>query len=515
MMQNVIARVMSHLTDPQWGLPNLEIQTDNDSTMVSSGDRVSDFTTIIENTFAGVHTQIPPGACWKQGYIESFNNTCEQMFYAVEDFASQKEFLKKAYTWQLTYNLIRTSQALGGKTPFQVASSHCPGVTPAFYTQLPPVIYTGAEPVPQGTDEVLKGGNLLGQKTKTYPFWDGLRKFHRGVTMEFHEITELFPLLEGGEFEQFKADIAQNGLEEPIWLYEGKVLDGRNRYRACKALGVEPAYRRYEGDDPEAFVISMNLHRRHLDRETRRQWSVKLRQAGKSYRQIAEALGIGGKTAWRDVQEATVSDDTVDLPDTVVGKDARRRPASKQQCRPAQGADADAMAVHYSSESDEWLTPGHIIDRVLKVLGEIDLDPCSNSKEDPNVPARHHFTREDDGLARPWYGRVYMNPPYGNEISDWVKHLHGQHQTGNVAEAIALVPSRTDTRWFRVLREYPRCFIWGRLKFSRHRNSAPFPSMTVYLGNNVHRFIKTFSDIGDVYTWVRGDHGSPSVQGPV
>ena len=48
-------------------------------------------------------------------------------------------------------------------------------------------------------------------------------------------------------------------------------------------------------------------------------------------------------------------------------------------------------------------------------MGEIDLDPCSNSKAQPNVPALNHFTVEDDGLEQKWFGRVYMNPPYGRE----------------------------------------------------------------------------------------------------
>ena len=159
--------------------------------------------------------------------------------------------------------------------------------------------------------------------------------------------------------------------------------------------------------------------------------------------------------------------------------------------------------VHFSSETSEWYTPPEIVERAILVMGEIDLDPCSNSKESPNVPARRHFTINDDGLQWPWYGRVYMNPPYGREIADWVEFLCESYEGGNVSEAIALVPSRTDTVWFRRFRKYPRCFIWGRLKFSNHDNSAPFPSMVVYLGENTQAFVEAFGDIGDVYEAVR------------
>lgn len=163
---------------------------------------------------------------------------------------------------------------------------------------------------------------------------------------------------------------------------------------------------------------------------------------------------------------------------------------------------APKMAVHYSSETPEWHTPANIIARVVRVLGKIDLDPCSNDPDSPSVPAIHHLTVADDGLAHPWFGRIYMNPPYGREIVQWVEHLCGQYEAGHTIEAIALVPARTDSRWFRRLRDYPRCFIWGRLKFSGMDNSAPFPSMAVYLGHNLKEFVGVFNDIGDIYALV-------------
>jgi len=162
--------------------------------------------------------------------------------------------------------------------------------------------------------------------------------------------------------------------------------------------------------------------------------------------------------------------------------------------------------VHFSSETPEWYTPQHIIDRALMVLGEIDLDPCSNSHDVPNVPARHHLTQQDDGLSHQWLGHVYMNPPYGREIAEWIDHLCQEWEAGRVTEAIALVPARTDTEWFRQLRQFPRCFIWGRLHFSEQDNGAPFPSMIVYLGDNLDKFIEAFENIGDIYQRIGNEH---------
>jgi hypothetical protein len=135
-------------------------------------------------------------------------------------------------------------------------------------------------------------------------------------------------------------------------------------------------------------------------------------------------------------------------------------------------------------------------------MGAIDLDPCSTGHENPNVPAAWHYAKEDDGLAQKWHGRVYMNPPYGRVIGSWVEKLVLEYKAGRVPQAIALLPARTDTRWMARLRDYPRCFLRGRLKFSGHKNSAPFPSVVVALGCDLGKFVAAFGDIGDVYQLV-------------
>lgn len=155
----------------------------------------------------------------------------------------------------------------------------------------------------------------------------------------------------------------------------------------------------------------------------------------------------------------------------------------------------------FSSQSVEWYTPAHIVHSVQKLLGTIDIDPCSNSTINPTIPARQLYTKVENGLRQTWKGRVYMNPPYGREIREWVEKLHEEYQAHNTKEAIALLPARTDTKWFRILRKYPRCFIHGRLKFGNAKNSAPFPSVVVYLGVQQEKFRQVFSELGDVYVF--------------
>lgn len=82
--------------------------------------------------------------------------------------------------------------------------------------------------------------------------------------MEFHPIANVFPLVEGEEFRELVKDIEKNGQHQPIYMYEGKILDGRNRFRACLEADVEPWIEKWAGSNPVEFVASLNLHRRHL-----------------------------------------------------------------------------------------------------------------------------------------------------------------------------------------------------------------------------------------------------------
>ena len=84
-----------------------------------------------------------------------------------------------------------------------------------------------------------------------------------------HPIAECFPLLPLVELQAMSLDIAKNGLIHPIVIFEGKILEGRNRYRACQMAGVKPAYAQYNGSDPRGYVISANAMRRDLTKGQR------------------------------------------------------------------------------------------------------------------------------------------------------------------------------------------------------------------------------------------------------
>ena len=80
----------------------------------------------------------------------------------------------------------------------------------------------------------------------------------------YHKASLLFPKLNKEAQKALADDIKQNGLLNKIVLYEEKILDGRNRYVACRKVGVTPQFEQFTGDDPVAYVISVNAIRRHL-----------------------------------------------------------------------------------------------------------------------------------------------------------------------------------------------------------------------------------------------------------
>jgi N6-adenosine-specific RNA methylase IME4 len=89
------------------------------------------------------------------------------------------------------------------------------------------------------------------------------------TALEFHPLANVFPLIDSAAFDVLVADVAANGVREPIWLNDGLILDGRNRYRASVAAGIECPMRIYDGDDPIGFVVSENFVRRHLNESQR------------------------------------------------------------------------------------------------------------------------------------------------------------------------------------------------------------------------------------------------------
>jgi DNA N-6-adenine-methyltransferase (Dam). len=132
------------------------------------------------------------------------------------------------------------------------------------------------------------------------------------------------------------------------------------------------------------------------------------------------------------------------------------------------------MAVHFSSETDEWPTPQDFFDKLNEEF-HFTLDVCATPE---NAKCPRYFTKSENGLLQKWEGICWMNPPYGREIGQWVKKAYESAIGG--ATVVCLLPARTDTSWWHdyCMKGEVR-FIRGRLKFGGASENAPFPSAVV------------------------------------
>lgn len=120
--------------------------------------------------------------------------------------------------------------------------------------------------------------------------------------------------------------------------------------------------------------------------------------------------------------------------------------------------------VMFSSKTDMWETPQAFFEELNKEF-HFTLDAAAS---DHNAKCYHYYTKEDDGLTKPWVGTVWCNPPYGREIGKWVAHAYSQSMLSK-STIVMLLPARTDTRWFHEYiygrQNVEIRFIRGRLKF--------------------------------------------------
>ncbi len=195
------------------------------------------------------------------------------------------------------------------------------------------------------------------------------------------------------EFRSLLKDIRKNGLIEPIWIYQGRIVDGRHRYKACVRAGITPVFREWDGNGSlVAFVMSLNLHRRNLTASQRATIAVKAKKSLEA--EIKEDLrkrqSEGGKKAgkFRPQDESQVF--------TIFGKDLKpERNAQKEAAKLAnvsKGYVADAEKVkEVSPETFERLGSGELsISQAKRELGlskpKPSSPPIENHPPAPPVP---------------------------------------------------------------------------------------------------------------------------------
>jgi hypothetical protein len=158
-----------------------------------------------------------------------------------------------------------------------------------------------------------------------------------------------------------------------------------------------------------------------------------------------------------------------------------------------------ALKILTSSKSDEHYTPENIISAAREVMGGIDLDPMSCRQANKSVKAAKFYTKEDDGLTKPWAGRIWLNPAF-SLANEAVSKLIQSHLAHEVTEAILLIKAAPDTARHQLLAALPFCEWRGRIKFIADGNNqpAPFAVLIFYLGNNFPKFKEVFGRFGNI-----------------
>ena len=154
------------------------------------------------------------------------------------------------------------------------------------------------------------------------------------------------------------------------------------------------------------------------------------------------------------------------------------------------------------TSTNEYGTPPQLIRRLEGALGEkFDLDPCSGAERDPI--AKEKYTKDDDGLSKPWFGNVFVNPPF-SDCEMWAKKSYDEQQNGGAERVVLLLPVRLATGYFHdyLSAADALCFPRGRINYCNSEgvvNGVPFASYIVVFGDP-SPFLRLFDELGTVFT---------------
>jgi len=344
---------------------------------------------------------------------------------------------------------------------------------------------------------------------------------------EAHPVADIFPMLPTDELKRLSDDIAVRGLLEPVVLLDDMILDGRNRYAACKLAGVTPDFVTFSGNDALGYVIAKNLHRRHLSESQRAVVAAKIANMKRGGDRPSQSDG-NFESANLQIRTDISQHDAATMlnvsPRSVASVKSIERDAPDLLPQIEQGEITvhGALVVMQERESgngnghtpvsgqpdydgNEWYTPVEYLDLARQLMGSIDVDPASCEWAQARVQAATYYTKETDGLSYDWTGSVWLNPPYSfPEVEQFTTKLQQQYEQGITTEAVLLVNNCTDSDWFQqLLQRYPVCFTNGRIKFERpgvDKFATRQGQAFFYLGTDVIGFAEIFGAVGTVLT---------------
>jgi ParB family chromosome partitioning protein len=151
---------------------------------------------------------------------------------------------------------------------------------------------------------------------------------------------------------------------------------------------------------------------------------------------------------------------------------------------------------------NEWYSPPEVIEAARQAMGGIDLDPASCAVANQIVQADRFYSLKEDGLRQPWFGRVWLNPPYAKLAPRFVSRFAEQFRAGAVQQGVLLLGTHHETTdWFRALSRLGpiKCVPSRRLQFSGSRTRPMHGSVLLGIGVDVERFGAAFEPIGEIW----------------
>ena len=253
--------------------------------------------------------------------------------------------------------------------------------------------------------------------------------------LEFHPIANCFPLIEGREFDELVADVKAHGVREPVILHEGMILDGRNRYRATQIAGVDCPMVQYEGDEAVAFVVSLNLRRRHLS-EGQRAWvSSAIENLEHGQKKSDMPIGISRSEA---AQMLNVSERAVARAAVV-----RDHGVPELQAKVASGAVAPSTAADVARlpEPEQQIIVAKGEREILEAAKRIRAERAEERRSE-RVTRIEEISKGNDDLSMDRkYPIIYADPPWRYEnppVGDSNRSIENHYPTMSIEEICAL-----------------------------------------------------------------------------
>lgn len=263
---------------------------------------------------------------------------------------------------------------------------------------------------------------------------------------EYHPVADLFPLMTGDEFAELTNDIRDNGLREPIWLHpDGRIVDGRNRYKACRASGVAPRFRTWDGNGSLVeFVVSLNLHRRHLTSSQRAMAS------------LAVEAELAKEAKERQGQRTDLS---TDVPQMIAESGAEPALDRERYRRESREQAAKLLGTNRQYVSDAKKLSAERPDLAEKVKsGEMSIPEAKKTINNEKVQAKRTEQRERTAALaakevpapKRKYAVIYADPPWRYDFSATdARAIENQYPTMDAAEIARLeVPAADDAVLF-------------------------------------------------------------------